>query len=100
MADQTVICKLQGPAALAGASGGDTHEPETFQDDEFNIFRGQGLVMIESTQTPGDILVTLSSHGLKPRTVHLKSEKYPITSRLLASPINTKIKPKRRGSVL
>ena len=75
MADNKVVCSLQGPAELAGAAGGDTHSHELLQDNQFSVFRGQGLVMIESTQIPGVILVTLSSDGLKPATIRLQSGK-------------------------
>jgi beta-galactosidase len=73
MADNTVLCSIQGPAELAGASGGDTHAHELLQDNQFVVFRGQGLVMIESTRVPGDILVTLSGEGLKPAIIRIQS---------------------------
>jgi beta-galactosidase len=75
MADNTVHCRIQGPAELAAASGGDTHSHELLQDNQFAVFRGQGLAMIESTQSSGEILVTLSSDGLAPTRIKLRSHK-------------------------
>ena len=69
------MVSVKGPAKLLAAGNASPRHQGSFTDDEFQLFRGRGLVIIRSTGEPGEITVEISSANLKTAKVKLQARK-------------------------
>jgi beta-galactosidase len=72
-ADEEMNFRLQGPATIAGVANGDpsSHEPD--KATKRAAFNGRCMVLIQSTDKPGDIILTVQGEGMKQASVTLQS---------------------------
>jgi beta-galactosidase len=67
-ADNLVEISVDGPATLAAVGNGDPSSLESFQQPKRKAYRGEGLIILRSTQRPGTIKLTAKSKNLKAAT--------------------------------
>ena len=67
-ADNLVEISIDGPATLAAVGNGDPTSLESFQQPKRKAYRGTGMIILRSTQTPGAIKLTAKSNDLKAAT--------------------------------
>jgi len=71
--------KAVGNAKIIGVGNGDpsSHEPDKYFDNNWqrSLFNGKCQVIVQSTDSPGDISFTASGNGLQPATVVVKAKK-------------------------
>ncbi|WP_207535942.1 glycoside hydrolase family 2 TIM barrel-domain containing protein [Desertivirga arenae] len=72
-ADNEVAVQVEGPAVLLGLESGDLASHEDYKLKKRKIYNGKLLAYVQSTGRPGDIKITISSVGLKPVSLTLKS---------------------------
>lgn len=72
-AGNMVRFSVHGPGKILGVGNGDSscHEPD--KASQRSAFNGLCMVLVQTTRTPGDILLTAESDGLKPTSITLKS---------------------------
>ena len=70
--------KVEGPAVLLGLESGDLASHEDYKSTTRRAFNGRLLAYVQSIGKPGDVRISISSTGLKPALIVLKS--VPLTS--------------------
>lgn len=73
-ADQLIQFKLKGPGLIAGVDNGNPVSMESFKSNFRKAFNGQCLVIIQSTEKKGQILLEASSRNLITQTIALESK--------------------------
>jgi beta-galactosidase len=73
-ADAAVKFDLSGPARILGIGNGDVNNSENCQGDTHRAYQGRGLAIIQSTTTPGGIILQASAPGLEGASVTVRSE--------------------------
>lgn len=72
-ADHLIQFKLKGPAVIAGVDNGNPVSREPFKASHRKAFNGQCLVIIQSKEKGGKILLEASGRGLVTQTFALES---------------------------
>ena len=72
-ATNTVQFTLTGPARNVGIASGDFASNEPFKATSRKAYHGKALIVIQSTLVPGTINLTVTSAGLTPATLTLKT---------------------------
>lgn len=78
-ADNLVNFEIKGEGIIAGVDNGYQTSHEPFKANYRKAFNGRCLVVIQSTEKEGNIILTATSDGLKEATVNLSSKKPPAT---------------------
>ncbi|WP_345947961.1 glycoside hydrolase family 2 TIM barrel-domain containing protein [Mucilaginibacter sp. PAMB04274] len=73
-ADNELSIRVEGPAKLLGLESGDLASHESYQANRRKAYHGKLLAYIQSQKSPGVIKVSVSSAGLAPAMVTLKSQ--------------------------
>ena len=75
-AEDLVKFEIEGPGTIAGVGNANPVSLESYQLQQRKAWQGRCLVVIKSENKNGDILLKVSSEGVKPAiiTVHSKSE--------------------------
>jgi beta-galactosidase len=73
-ADNKVHFKIRGNAFIAGVDNGDPTSHDSFKADYRKAFNGLALAIVQATETPGDIVISATSHGLQPAAVVIKAK--------------------------
>jgi beta-galactosidase len=73
-ADHLIKFSVSGPGTLAGVDNGDIRDPAPYQGDQRKVWHGHGIVVVRSSNTPGDIRLTASAEGLAPATITLRAQ--------------------------
>jgi len=68
-----VTFEVAGPAKILGIGNGDVDSTEDCKTNFHRAYQGRGLMILQTTATPGDIMVKASATGLKPASVSLAS---------------------------
>jgi beta-galactosidase len=67
-AESLVSFDIKGPGRIIGVDNGDLSSPESYQGFQRTTKNGRCLAVIRASTSPGQILVTGTSKGLKPAT--------------------------------
>ncbi len=73
-ADNLVEISVDGPASVAAVGNGDPSSLESFQQPKRKAYRGEGLIILRSTNKPGTIKLTAKSNGLKAAIVNITAK--------------------------
>ena len=65
--------ELTGPGKILGIGNGDVNSGEDCKGTTHRAYQGRGLVILQTTASPGEISVTAASPGLQPASVKLQS---------------------------
>lgn len=76
-ADHLVQFKISGPGKIIGVENGDIADFSSMKASERRAFKGKCLVMIQTTDQPGDILLEATAQHLTGAQVVIKSEVRP-----------------------
>jgi len=68
-----VAFELTGPGKILGIGNGDVNSVEDCKTNTHRAYQGRGLVILQTTASPGEISVTATSPGLQPASVKLSS---------------------------
>ena len=63
-ANNSVTFAVSGPGKIAGADNGDPIDLTAYSSPTRKAFSGKALAIVQSTGTPGQIVVTATSSGL------------------------------------
>lgn len=91
-ANNRVNVSVTGAGRLVGLDNGDSTDFEQYKGNSRRLFSGKLLAIIGAKDYAGDILLTVSSPGLKPQTLHLKAEacervvRHPVTENEFLEP--------------
>ena len=69
-----VSVKVKGPATLQAAGNASPEHEGSFSDENFQLFRGRGMVILRSTGEAGEIQLEVSSRDLTPAQITLVAE--------------------------
>jgi beta-galactosidase len=67
--------KIEGPGIIAGVDNADLKDHESYVDNTRKAWKGRALVVIRSTQSAGEIKLTVTSPLLEENSVIIKSVK-------------------------
>ncbi len=67
--------EVNGDATLLATDNGCHTGDELFRNDNIDFYRGFAMGILRSTQTPGIVSLKVSSDGLKPTIIKLKTQK-------------------------
>jgi beta-galactosidase len=73
-AGNKVRFSVSGPAKVLGVGNGNPTCHESVKASQISAFNGLCMVLVQTTRTPGDIVLTAESDGLKPTGITLKSK--------------------------
>lgn len=70
---------IQGPGRIIGVGNGDPscHEPDQYPTQsgwQRSVFNGLAQIIVESTNIPGEIILTGTADGLQPQTIYIQSQ--------------------------
>ncbi len=71
LADNSIVCTIEGPAALLGMEAGDNTDMGDYTDNVQRAYRGRLTVYVKIGEESGDITVRLASPLLKGTSVKL-----------------------------
>jgi beta-galactosidase len=71
-AGNTLQFKVEGAGKLIGVDNGSMSIDESFKGDQRTAFNGLALAILQSTRTPGEITVTVTSAGLPDCSIKLE----------------------------
>lgn len=71
--ERSARIEIQGPATIAGSGSADPCTEESYIVPEHRFYEGRMQAVIRAGQERGNILVTVTSEGMEPETVELKS---------------------------
>jgi len=72
LAMNSVRFSVQGPASIAGVANGDHHFPAEYVTDTVDLFCGNSVVVLRSTDQKGRVLLEATTPGLEPARVWLR----------------------------
>jgi beta-galactosidase len=70
-ADNRLMCKVDGPAILAGVGNADLKDTDSYSGNSRKAWHGRALVVIRSTHRAGKITLTVGADGLESGVVTL-----------------------------
>ena len=70
-AENEIICEVKGPARILGMEDSNPRNIEDYKDNRQNAFHGKLLIYVQSLDTSGKAVISLSSPGLQGTTVEL-----------------------------
>jgi beta-galactosidase len=70
-AQQKVTFSITGPAQIIGLGNGDPNCHEAEKGNERSLFNGLAQVIIQATETNGEVLLTATAPGMKPTTLRI-----------------------------
>ena len=74
-ADAEVTFEVTGPARVLGIGNGDSNSVESTRDNVQRTFHGRGLMILQSTEDAGDVVVRSTVAGLEAGEVRVKCSK-------------------------
>jgi beta-galactosidase len=72
-AENLVEFSIQGPGTILAVGSSNPRSTESYRQPHRKAFRGRCLVIIKSTDTPGDITLTAASEGLQSAAINIQS---------------------------
>ncbi len=66
--------KLSGAGSYRAACNGDATSLELFHEPSMKLFSGKLVVLIQSSESSGNISLKVTGKNLKPATIHIKAE--------------------------
>lgn len=72
-ADQGVNVRIEGPGVIAGLGNGDGKSSGSYQGDALTLFHGRGLIVVRTSNTAGQIALSVASTGLKSASASITS---------------------------
>ena len=72
-ANNRVRVAVEGPGRLVGLDNGDSTDYDSYKGDSRRLFGGKLLAVVASTLDAGDVVVTVSSNGLRTGEIKLTS---------------------------
>jgi beta-galactosidase len=72
-ADASVTYTLTGPGTLAGIGSGDLTTTESYRANPRRVFQGRALVVVRTTGSAGELMLTANANALKPATAKMTS---------------------------
>lgn len=73
-ASTALTVEVDGPAVLMAAGNGSPQHDGSFTDPTFSLYNGQGLIILRSTGTHGNIVVKVTADGLNPVYANILAE--------------------------
>lgn len=73
LADNLVNVSVTGNGVLEAVGNGNSASLESFKEDFIKTFNGKAMLIVKSTEVPGDIKVKVTSNGLQSTEVLLKT---------------------------
>jgi len=73
-AGNMVRFSVKGPGIVLGVGNGNPTCHESVKASQISAFNGLCMVLVQTTRTPGDIVLTAESDGLKPSKITLNSK--------------------------
>lgn len=70
-ANNRIQVRVEGPGELVGMDNGDSTDYDQYKGESRRLFSGRLLAMVRATDQAGIIRITLSSEGMKERTLEL-----------------------------
>ena len=67
--------QVEGAGRFMAAANGDPCCLDPFQEPQMHLFNGKLTVIVSSSETPGDMVLTVSADGLRPASASIKSER-------------------------
>lgn len=67
--------EIEGPAVIAGVDNADLKDYDLYIGDTRKAWHGRALVVIRSTHSAGDVKLTITSPGLAPAVLNIKTNK-------------------------
>jgi beta-galactosidase len=68
-----VTYKVTGPATIAAVGTADMTDNTPYQSPTRRAYQGRALVILRTTDSPGEITLTAQAEGLTPSTITLNS---------------------------
>ena len=72
-ADQEVSFHVEGPGMIAAVGNADLFSEERYRGNERKLFHGRALVVVRSSRSAGDLVLTAATSGLRPAAIRLES---------------------------
>jgi beta-galactosidase len=85
-AENALAFRLQGPGTIAGVGNANPVSIESYQRPERKAWQGRALVIVRSANQPGDIRLEVSSPGLPPAAITIRSVSPPGAASAQARP--------------
>ena len=73
-ADNQVHFKIEGAGIKAAVGNGDSASLESFQGDSIKAFNGKCLLIVKSSESPGNIEISATSNGLQGADIIIKTD--------------------------
>jgi beta-galactosidase len=73
-ADNLINFKISGPGKIVGVDNGSETSRESFKANFRKAFNGMCLVVIQSSEKPGEITLEAGSDGLKEASLDIKTK--------------------------
>ncbi|MES2276392.1 MAG: sugar-binding domain-containing protein [Bacteroidota bacterium] len=74
-ADNLINFKIQGSGKLIGVDNGNQRDTHSFKIAQRNAWKGHAYGVVQSTNTPGDIIITVQADGLREASVKINTSK-------------------------
>ncbi len=74
VAENLLRFKIEGPGKIVGVGNANPLSTESFQTEERKAWRGRCLVIVKAESKPGDIMLTVSSTGMKTSSLTLNAK--------------------------
>jgi beta-galactosidase len=74
VAGDTVYFTVRGPARIAAVANADPKNTEPYRGNVHSVWRGRGLVMVQPTGEPGEIVLRAQADGLEGAEVVVKAQ--------------------------
>jgi beta-galactosidase len=72
--NRLITVKVSGEGSFKAIANGDPTCLESFQQPQMHLFSGQLTVLIQSSETPGEITVEVSGKGVRKATLKLQTK--------------------------
>ena len=73
-ADNQVHFKIEGAGIKAAVGNGDSASLESFQGDSIKAYNGKCLLIVKSSESPGNIEISATSNGLQGADIIIKTD--------------------------
>jgi beta-galactosidase len=65
---------VKGSGTIAGVGNGDPQSMQPFQSDRISLFYGKAMLIIQSGEQPGNIIVTAASGKWQPVEIRIQAD--------------------------